>query len=36
MDFGEMVYEDVNWIHLDDDPVEWWVLVNTMMNFWIP
>jgi hypothetical protein len=28
--------EVVDWIHLVHERDEWWVLVNTIMNFWVP
>jgi hypothetical protein len=30
------VCEDVDWIHLAQDRIQWRVLVNTVMNFWVP
>jgi hypothetical protein len=32
----EIRYGDVNWIHLAQDRDQWWVLVNTVMNLWVP
>jgi len=28
--------EDVEWIYLAQDRVQWWSLVNTVMNFRVP
>jgi hypothetical protein len=28
-------WEGVDWIHLTQDRDQWWVFVNTVMNFWI-
>jgi hypothetical protein len=28
--------EDVDWIHLAEDRDQWHVVVNTVMNLWIP
>jgi len=28
--------EDMDWIHLAQDSVKWLVLVNTVMNIWVP
>jgi hypothetical protein len=36
MDLREMVWEGVNWIHLAQDRDQWWALVNTVMNLWVP
>jgi len=31
MNFKEIGYEDVDWIHLAQDGVQWWALVNIIM-----
>jgi hypothetical protein len=36
MDLREIVFGDVDWIHLAQDGDKWRVLVNTVMNFWVP
>jgi hypothetical protein len=37
MDFiKEVRYEDVDWIHLVQDKVQWWALMNMVMNLWVP
>jgi hypothetical protein len=33
IDFKEMGWEGVEWIHLAQDRDQWWALVNTAMNF---
>jgi hypothetical protein len=25
----------VNWIHLAQNSVQWWALMNAVMNFWV-
>jgi len=32
MDFREIVYEVVDWIHLAQDKDEWQVIMNMVMN----
>jgi hypothetical protein len=32
MDFREIVWESVDWIHLAQSRDQWWALVNTVMN----
>jgi hypothetical protein len=32
----ERVFGGVDWIHLAQDSDLWWVLVNTVMNLWVP
>jgi hypothetical protein len=32
MEPREIVWEDVNWIHLAQDRDQWQILVNTVMN----
>jgi hypothetical protein len=29
-------WEGVDWIHLVQDRDQWWALVYTVMNFWVP
>jgi hypothetical protein len=36
MDLWEILFEDVNWIHLARDRDTWRVLVNTVMNLRVP
>jgi hypothetical protein len=36
MDLKEIGWEDVYWIHLDQDRGQWWDVVNTVMNLWVP
>jgi hypothetical protein len=36
MDLGEIGWEGLNWIHLTQDRGQWWVLVNVIMNLWVP
>jgi hypothetical protein len=36
MDLREIGWEGVNWIHLAQDRDQWWALVNTVMNLWVP
>jgi len=36
MDLTEIGWESVNWIHMAQDGVEWWALVNEVMNFRAP
>jgi hypothetical protein len=36
IDLGEKVWEDVDWMHLDQDRDQWRALVNTIMNLRIP
>jgi hypothetical protein len=36
MDLKEVRHEDVDWIKLVNDRVQWQILVNTVMNFWVP
>jgi len=32
LDLGEIGWEDVDWIHLDQDRDQWQILVNVVMN----
>jgi hypothetical protein len=36
IDLREIRWEDVDWIHLAQDRDQWWVVVNTVMNFRAP
>jgi hypothetical protein len=36
MDLGEIVFGDVDWIHLAQDRDKWLALVNTVMNLRVP
>jgi hypothetical protein len=36
MDIREIVFGDVDWIHLARDRDRWWALVNTVMNLRVP
>jgi len=36
MDLREIVLEGVDWMQLAQDRDQWRVLVNTVMNFWVP
>jgi hypothetical protein len=36
MDLREIGWDSVDWIHLAQDRGQWWVLVDTVMNFWVP
>jgi hypothetical protein len=36
MNIKGIAYEDVNWIHLAQDSVQWRALVNTVMNLRLP
>jgi hypothetical protein len=36
MDLEEVGWEGVGWIHLDEDRVQRWALVITVMNLWVP
>jgi hypothetical protein len=35
MDFREIVFEGIGWMHLAQDRDQMWALVNTVMNLWI-
>jgi hypothetical protein len=35
MDLNEIECEDIGWIHLLEDGVQQWALVN-IMNLWVP
>jgi hypothetical protein len=32
----EIEWEGVDWIHVAQDKDKWWVLVNMVMNIWVP
>jgi hypothetical protein len=36
MDLREIGFGDVDWIHLAQDRVRWWALVNTVINLRVP
>jgi hypothetical protein len=36
MDFKEIGWEGVYWIHLTQDRDQWWTVVNTVMNLQVP
>jgi hypothetical protein len=36
MDLKEIGIDGANWIRLAEDRVQWWALVNTMMNRRVP
>jgi predicted membrane protein len=36
MNLKEIRWEDVNWMHLDQDSNKWRALVNTVMNLRVP
>jgi hypothetical protein len=36
MDFREIRWEDVDWLHLAQDREQWWTVVNRVMNLWVP
>jgi hypothetical protein len=36
MDLIEVRWEVANWFHLDQDRDQWQVLVNMVMNPWVP
>jgi hypothetical protein len=36
IDFREIVWEDVDWIHLNQDGDQWQALVNMVMNLQVP
>jgi hypothetical protein len=35
IDLREVRCEGVDWAHIPQDGVQWWALVNTVMNLWI-
>jgi hypothetical protein len=36
MDLSDIGCEDVDWIHVAQDRVQWWAFVNTVMNIRVP
>jgi hypothetical protein len=36
MDLRETELEGVDWIHMAEDRERWWILVNIVMNLWLP
>jgi len=36
MNFREIGWKGVDWIHLAQDRDQWRILVNTIMNRWVP
>jgi hypothetical protein len=36
LDIREIGCEGVDWIHLAQDRNQWWAVVNTVMNIWVP
>jgi hypothetical protein len=36
MDLRDIWWEVVDWINLPHDRDQWWALVNTIMDLWIP
>jgi hypothetical protein len=36
MDLGEIRWNDVKWIDLDQDRDPWRAFVNTIKNIWVP
>jgi hypothetical protein len=36
MDLDEIGWDDVDWIHLNQDGDQWRALMNTIMNLWVP
>jgi len=36
MDLMEIGCVSVDWMHLAQERNQWWVLVNTVLNIWIP
>jgi hypothetical protein len=36
MDLREIVWKGVDLIHLAQDRNQWWVVVNIVMNVWVP
>jgi hypothetical protein len=35
-DLREIMWEVVDWMHMTQDRVEWWAVVNTVMNLRVP
>jgi hypothetical protein len=36
IDLRKIGWEGVDWIHLAQNRDQWWALVNTVMNLWVP
>jgi hypothetical protein len=36
MDLRKIGWEGVAWMHLAEDRDQWWDLMNTVMNLWVP
>jgi hypothetical protein len=36
IDIRELGLDGVDWIDLAEDRDQWWALVNTIMNLWVP
>jgi len=36
MDLGEIWWEGLDWMHLDEDRDQWRAFVNTLMNLRVP
>jgi hypothetical protein len=36
LDLREIRIDGANWIQLDQDRVQWWAFVNTVMNLRVP
>jgi hypothetical protein len=36
MDLREIGIDGANWIWLAQDRVQWWAVVNMVMNLWVP
>jgi hypothetical protein len=36
VDLGEIVWEDVDWIHLAQETNQWRAVVNTVLELWVP
>jgi hypothetical protein len=36
MDLQEVECRGIEWIELDQDRDRWWVLLNAVMNLWVP
>jgi hypothetical protein len=36
MELREVGWEGSNWMHLAQDPDQWWTLVNMVMNLFVP
>jgi hypothetical protein len=36
MDVKEIGWDGMGWIYFSHDRNQWWVLVNTVTNLWVP